>query len=83
FNGVTLGSSYALIAIGYTMVYGISGMISFAHGEVYMISSYVSCMSIAALMMMGIDTGWLLVGAGFVGALVIASAFGWSSERVA
>ena len=68
FNGVTLGSTYALIAIGYTMVYGIIGMINFAHGEVYMISSYVSFMIIAALMMLGIDTGWLLVAAGFVGA---------------
>ena len=54
FNGVTLGSTYALIAIGYTMVYGIIGMINFAHGEVYMIGSYVSFMIIAALMMLGI-----------------------------
>ncbi|MDF3008541.1 MAG: livH [Enterobacter kobei] len=61
FNGVTLGSTYALIAIGYTMVYGIIGMINFAHGEVYMIGSYVSFMIIAALMMMGIDSSWLLV----------------------
>ncbi len=61
FNGVTLGSTYALIAIGYTMVYGIIGMINFAHGEVYMIGSYVSFMIIAALMVLGIDTGWLLV----------------------
>ncbi len=67
FNGVTLGSTNALIAIGYPMVYGINGMINFAHGEVYMIGSYVSFMIIAALMMMGIDTGWLLVAAGFVG----------------
>ena len=52
FNGVTLGSTYALIAIGYTMVYGIIGMINFAHGEVYMIGSYVSFMIIAALMML-------------------------------
>ena len=35
-NGLTIGSTYALIAIGYTMVYGIIGMINFAHGEVYM-----------------------------------------------
>ncbi|OON42951.1 branched-chain amino acid ABC transporter permease LivH, partial [Escherichia coli] len=69
FNGVTLGSTYALIAIGYTMVYGIIGMINFAHGEVYMIGSYVSFMIISALMMLGIDTGWLLVAAGFVGAI--------------
>ena len=83
FNGVTLGSTYALIAIGYTMVYGIIGMINFAHGEVYMIGSYVSFMIIAALMMMGIDSSWLLVAAGLVGAIVLASAYGWSIERVA
>ncbi len=83
FNGVTLGSTYALIAIGYTMVYGIIGMINFAHGEVYMIGSYVSFMVIAALMMMGIDTGWLMIAAGFVMAVIISSAYGWSIERVA
>ena len=83
FNGVTLGSTYALIAIGYTMVYGIIGMINFAHGEVYMIGSYVSFMVIAALMMMGIDTSWLMIAAGFVMAVIISSAYGWSIERVA
>ncbi|NRN29360.1 MULTISPECIES: high-affinity branched-chain amino acid ABC transporter permease LivH [Photorhabdus] len=82
-NGVTLGSTYALIAIGYTMVYGIIGMINFAHGEVYMIGSYVSFIVIAALMMMGIDLGWLLVTAAFLASIVIASAYGWSIERVA
>ena len=54
-NGLTIGSTYALIAIGYTMVYGIIGMINFAHGEVYMIGSYVAFMVMAGLMMMGID----------------------------
>ena len=83
FNGVTLGSTYALIAIGYTMVYGIIGMINFAHGEVYMIGSYVSFIGIAALMMMGIDTTWLMIAAGFVMAVIISSAYGWSIERVA
>ena len=68
-NGLNQGAIYALIALGYTMVYGIIGMINFAHGEVYMIGSYVSFMIIAALMMMGIDTGWLLVAAG--GALLL------------
>lgn len=82
-NGVTLGSTYALIAIGYTMVYGIIGMINFAHGEVYMIGSYVSFIVIAALMMMGIDTGWLMIAASFVMAILISSAYGWSIERVA
>ncbi len=83
FNGVTLGSTYALIAIGYTMVYGIIGMINFAHGEVYMIGSYVSFIVIAALMMMGIDSTWLMIAAGFVMAVIISSAYGWSIERVA
>ncbi|VEB04008.1 high-affinity branched-chain amino acid transporter permease LivH [Klebsiella pneumoniae] len=83
FNGVTLGSTYALIAIG---LY--DGVRHYRHDqlrprEVYMIGSYVSFMIIAALMMMGIDTSWLLVAAGFVGAIVIASAYGWSIERVA
>lgn len=82
-NGVTLGSTYALIAIGYTMVYGIIGMINFAHGEVYMIGSYISFIVIAALMMMGIDLGWLLITAAFLTSIVIASAYGWSIERVA
>ncbi|MQL48259.1 high-affinity branched-chain amino acid ABC transporter permease LivH [Photorhabdus khanii] len=82
-NGVTLGSTYALIAIGYTMVYGIIGMINFAHGEVYMIGSYVSFIVIAALMMMGIDLGWLLITAAFLTSIVIASTYGWSIERVA
>ncbi len=83
FNGLTLGSTYALIAIGYTMVYGIIGMINFAHGEVYMIGSYISFIIIAALMMIGIDTGWLLISAAFMVSLVITSAYGWSIERVA
>ncbi|MEQ4699187.1 high-affinity branched-chain amino acid ABC transporter permease LivH [Providencia rettgeri] len=82
-NGLTLGSTYALIAIGYTMVYGIIGMINFAHGEVYMIGSYVSFIVIAGLMMLGIDIGWILVATAFIAAIVVSSAYGWSIERVA
>ena len=48
-NGLTLGSVYGLIAIGYTMVYGIIGMINFAHGEVYMISAYLAAISLALI----------------------------------
>lgn len=46
-NGLTLGSVYGLIAIGYTMVYGIIGMINFAHGDVYMISAYLAAIGLA------------------------------------
>ena len=41
-NGLTLGSIYGLIAIGYTMVYGIIGMINFAHGNVFMLSAFIA-----------------------------------------
>ncbi len=55
-NGLTVGSTYALIAIGYTMVYGIIGMINFAHGEVYMIGSYIAFIVLAALALLGLDS---------------------------
>ena len=41
-NGITLGSIYGLIAIGYSMVYGIIGMINFAHGDVFMVGAFIS-----------------------------------------
>lgn len=46
-NGVTLGSTYALIALGYTMVYGIIQLINFAHGEVYMIGAFVGLIMVS------------------------------------
>ena len=82
-NGLTLGSTYALIAIGYTMVYGIIGMINFAHGEVYMIGSYISFIVIAGLMAFGVDSSWLLIFSAFAISIIITSAYGWSIERVA
>ncbi|MBF7141499.1 MULTISPECIES: high-affinity branched-chain amino acid ABC transporter permease LivH [Pseudomonas] len=82
-NGLTVGSTYALIAIGYTMVYGIIGMINFAHGEVYMIGSYVAFMVLAGLSMMGIHSLPVLMIAGFAAAIVVTSAYGYSIERVA
>ena len=48
-NGLTLGAIYGLIAIGYTMVYGIIGMINFAHGEIYMIGAFVSLIAFLVL----------------------------------
>ena len=46
-NGLTLGTTYALIALGYTMVYGIIQLINFAHGEVYMIGAFVGLIRVA------------------------------------
>ncbi len=82
-NGLTLGSIYGLIALGYTMVYGIVGMINFAHGEIYMIGAFISLVAFAALGFLGIT--WL--PAAFVLVLLIAVAFtcayGWTLERLA
>ncbi|QLF92200.1 high-affinity branched-chain amino acid ABC transporter permease LivH [Pseudomonas sp. ABC1] len=82
-NGLTVGSTYALIAIGYTMVYGIIGMINFAHGEVYMIGSYIAFIAIAGLTMLGIESLPLIVMAAFAATIVVCSAYGYSIERVA
>ena len=60
-NGLTLGAVYGLIAIGYTMVYGIIGMINFAHGEVYMISAYLCAIGLALLSGFGIHSFPLLI----------------------
>lgn len=48
-NGLSIGSIYALIALGYTMVYGIIKLINFAHGDIYMLGAYVGFISIAQL----------------------------------
>lgn len=82
-NGMTVGSTYALIAIGYTMVYGIIGMINFAHGEVYMIGSYVAFIALAGLAMLGIHSLPLLMTAAFLASIIVTSAYGYSIERVA
>jgi branched-chain amino acid transport system permease protein len=70
-NGLTLGSIYGLIAIGYTMVYGIIGMINFAHGDVFMVGSVVSFIVILALALT------VMI------AMLIASVYNWTIERVA
>ncbi|POB04401.1 high-affinity branched-chain amino acid ABC transporter permease LivH [Halopseudomonas oceani] len=82
-NGLTVGSTYALIAIGYTMVYGIIGMINFAHGEVYMIGSYITFIVIAALAMFGIESVPVMIVAAFAISMMVTSAYGYSIERVA
>jgi len=82
-NGLTIGSTYALIAIGYTMVYGIIGMINFAHGEIYMIGSYVSFIVITGLLAMGNIALPVTLFAALLVAMLIAGTYGWSIERVA
>lgn len=82
-NGLTLGAVYGLIAIGYTMVYGIIGMINFAHGEVYMIGSFIAVISFAVLGAMGISSVALVLLTVLVVSMTITGLYGWSIERVA
>ena len=82
-NGLALGSIYGLIAIGYTMVYGIIGMINFAHGDIFMIGAFVSL--IVFLILIGLGVTWipltlLLV---LLVAMAITAAYGWTVERLA
>ena len=85
-NGITLGSIYGLIAIGYTMVYGIIGMINFAHGDIFMVSSFIALIVITALgltVSTGLGLTILALILVLVTAMVIASVFGWTTERLA
>jgi branched-chain amino acid transport system permease protein len=85
-NGVTLGSIYGLIALGYTMVYGIIGMINFAHGDIFMVGAFVALISIVALGLTA-STGFFVLLLALVLVLVIAmvfaSIYNWTVERVA
>ena len=82
-NGVTLGSIYGLIAIGYTMVYGIVGMINFAHGDVFMIGAFISLIVFLALTAIGITFVPLALLLVLFVAMALTALYGWTVERVA
>jgi branched-chain amino acid transport system permease protein len=82
-NGLSLGAIYALIAIGYTMVYGIIGMINFAHGEVYMIGAYVGLIAIVVLGAVSSLPVFLIVFLAIVAAVWVTASYGWAIERFA
>ena len=85
-NGVTLGSIYGLIAIGYTMVYGIIGMINFAHGDIFMVGAFVALIAIILLSSL-ISAGAAIIALALMIALIasmaITSLYGWTVERLA
>ncbi len=81
-NGLVLGSIYALVALGYTMVYGIMGLINFAHGEVVMIGAMVAITVIKLLADSGLP-GVVIVLIGLFAAAVACMAVGFTIERVA
>ena len=82
-NGLTLGAIYGLIAIGYTMVYGIIGMINFAHGEIYMIGAFISIIAFLVIGWAGITWVPLVLALVLLLAMVFTAAYGWTVERVA
>ena len=82
-NGLTLGMIYGLIAVGYTMVYGIIGMINFAHGDVFMVGAFLSLIALTALSGLGVTSVPLALALTLVFAAGIAALYGWTVERVA
>ena len=84
-NGVTLGAVYALIALGYTMVYGILELINFAHGEIYMLGAYVAIVTLSFLTFTGLTATNLLLSFIIVGIVTIiyCGAYGLTLERIA
>ena len=81
-NGLTLGSIYALVALGYTMVYGILGLINFAHGEIVMIGALISLAVVKLLLDAGLPSVWVVLG-GLSVAVLVCVALGLTIERVA
>ncbi|MDO4435245.1 MAG: high-affinity branched-chain amino acid ABC transporter permease LivH [Cardiobacteriaceae bacterium] len=82
-NGLTLGSIYALIAIGYTMVYGIIGLINFAHGEIYMLGAFSGIVAVISLQSIGITFLPLLLALVFLFAILTTSGYGFLVEKLA
>jgi len=83
-NGITLGSIYGLIAIGYTMVFGIIGMVNFAHGDVFMVSVFISLIALLILTtFLGISSIALALLIMLVVAMVFTALVNWVIERVA
>ncbi len=81
-NGLVLGSMYALVALGYTMVYGIINLINFAHGEVLMVGALTSWSVISAFQDAGLP-GWLLLLISLMCAIVVCSVLNFAIEKLA
>jgi branched-chain amino acid transport system permease protein len=84
-NGLTMGGVYAVIALGYTLVYGILFMINFAHGEIFMVGSFTGYVILTLFMEVGLIDSYLVPSliVAFIGAMVVSSVLGVTVERVA
>ena len=81
-NGLVLGSMYALLALGYTMVYGIINLINFAHGEVLMVGAMTSWTVVTVLADSGLP-GWLLMLISLVAAILVCTVLNFGIEKIA
>jgi len=81
-NGLVLGSMYALVALGYTMVYGIINLINFAHGEVLMVGALVSWTVVTLMAGLGWP-GWLLLLISLIAAIVVCTTLNFAIEKIA
>ena len=81
-GGLTRGSIYALIALGYTMVYGIIELINFAHGEIYMIGAFTGLIVISVLTMLGWNSLAIIILAALI-AMLYSAAYGFTIEKIA
>src|SRR4029078_11172697 len=79
-NGLSVGAVYALIALGYTLVYGILELINFAHGEIYMIGGYLGVILLALSLPLGLPL-WAALALALLGSLVGAACFGRTLQR--
>src|SRR6204780_5812334 len=82
-NGVVLGSIYGLIAIGYTMVYGIVGMINFAHGDIFMIGGFIALISFLVLVSLGLTAVPVILLIVLLVSMAITALYGWTIEGIA
>jgi branched-chain amino acid transport system permease protein len=82
-NGVALGSIYGLIALGYTMVYGIIGMINFAHGDVFMVGAFIALIAFLALVAIGITAVPIALFLVLLIAMALTALYGAAVERLA
>jgi len=82
-NGLTLGAIYGLIAIGYTMVYGIIGMINFAHGEIFMIGAFIALIAFVILTPVGAGMVALALIVVLLVSVLLTAVYGWALERIA
>ncbi len=82
-NGLTLGSIFALVAIGYSMVYGIIGLINFAHGEIYMLGAYSGIVALVSLQALGVSALALLLPLALLLTVAINSFSGLAVEKLA